>query len=124
MYICCVKINKLHTVSLLLLIAFLNAFSAVAFSYPSEDLDLDSRNFDYLQADQNKSAILFEEANISTSYEQEEASREFLSSARFPELRFLRFTLSKHSGAITYWSYLPNSRQLLSQQIFPFQFFW
>ncbi|WP_029331286.1 hypothetical protein [Gillisia marina] len=117
------KINKLHTVSLLLLIAFLNAFSAVAFSYPSEDLDLDSRNFDYLQGDQNKRAILFEEANISTSYEQE-TSNELSASGTIPELQFSQFILSKLSGGINYWSYTPNSRQLLSQQIFPFQFFW
>ena len=117
------KINKLHTISLLLLIAFLNAFSSVAFSYPSEDLDLNSRNFDYLQADQNKKAILFEASNISTSLEQETSS-EFLSFGKIPELQFSLITLAKHSGSNNHWSYLPNSRLLLSQQIFPFQFFW
>ncbi len=117
------KINVLNKVSILLLIALLNVVSGMAFSNPSEDLDLNSRNFDYLQANQNKKAILFEEANISISYEQE-TSNKFLSFGRIAELQFSQFTLSKHSGAITYWSFLPNSRQLLSQQIFPFQFFW
>jgi hypothetical protein len=118
-----VKINNLNRISVLLLIAFLNVVSGIAFSYPSEDLDLNSRNFDYLQADQNKKAIVLEESTISTSYEQETSS-EFLSFGRIPELQFSQYTLSKYSGGTNYWSYLPNSRQLLSQQIFPFQFFW
>lgn len=113
----------LNKVSILLLIAFFNVVSGVAFSYPSETLDLNSRNFDYLQGDQNKKAVLFEESNISISFEQK-TSNQFLSSGRIPELKFSQYTLRTHSGAITNWSYLPNSRQLLSQQIFPFQFFW
>ena len=117
------KTNKINTVSLLLLIAFLNAFSSVAFSYPSEDLDLNSRNFDYLQADQNKKAVFFEEANFTTSYEQE-SSKEFLSFGKISELQFSYFTLGKQHGDLRSWSFSPNSRQLLSQQIFPFQFFW
>lgn len=117
------KINILNKVSVLLLIALLNVVSGMAFSHPSEIPDLNSRNFDYLQADQNKKAVLFEESNISISLKNE-TSNQFLSFGRIPELQFSQFTLSTHSGAITYWSYLPNSRQLLSQQIFPFQFFW
>jgi len=33
-----VKINNLNRISVLLLIAFLNVVSGIAFSYPSEDL--------------------------------------------------------------------------------------
>ncbi|TVZ26396.1 hypothetical protein JM83_1353 [Gillisia sp. Hel_I_86] len=115
--------NKLNTVSLLLLIAFLNAFSSGAFSYPSEGLDLDSRNFDYLQAGQNKKAVFFEETSISSSYEQE-FSNELSSFGRISELQFSLGTLIKHFGQTTSWAYLRDSRQLLSQHIFPFQFFW
>jgi len=118
-----VKINKLHTISLLLLIAFLNAFSSVAFSYPSEGLDLDSRNFDYLQADQNKKAVFFEEANITSSYEQE-SSNDFLSFGSISEFQFSLASLNKPLGQTTAWHYIRDSRQLLSQHIFPFHFFW
>lgn len=117
------KINKLNTVPLLLLIAFLNVFSSLALSYPSEDLNLDSKNFDYLQADQNKNAIFFEEASLSISFKQE-SSNKFLSSGSIPDFLFSGFILSKNFEVKSNWFYSPNSRQLLTQQIFPFQFFW
>jgi len=118
-----VKINKLYTIFLLLLLAFLNAFSSSAFSFPTDTLDLNSRNFDYLQAEQNKKAVSLEEARITISYEQE-SSNEFSSFVRIPELQFSENTLSKHSGGTNIWEYSPNARHFLSQQIFPFQFFW
>lgn len=117
------KINKFNTVSILLLLAFFNAFSSAAFSYPSEDLNLDSRNFDYLQADQNKNAVFIEIANVSSSYEQN-SSNNFLSGGNLPGFLISLKELNRHFSQITSWHYLRDDRQLLSQHIFPFQFFW
>jgi hypothetical protein len=123
MYIWFVKINVLNKISVLLLIAFLNVVSGMASSYPSEKADINSRDFDYLQADQNKTAIYFEEVYSLTSNERQ-SSNEFLPFGVISELQFSQTTLNRHSGAINFWNFLPNSRQLLSEQIFPFQFFW
>lgn len=115
--------NKVNTFSLFLLIAFLNAFSSSAFSLPIESLDLNSRNFDYLQANQNKTAVFFEVANISYSYDQN-SSNEFIPSGTFPIIKIFLEASKKHSQKPISWHFIRDNRQLLSQHIFPFQFFW
>lgn len=117
------KSNKLNTFSLLLLMAFLNAFSISAFSLPTEALDLNSRNFDYLQANQNTNAVFFEVANISYSYNQN-SSDEFFPCGNIQLFKFSFETLNKHSSKQISWHFIRDNRQLLSQHIFPFQFFW
>ena len=122
MYICYVNFKRLHILFSLLLLASLNAFSSNTFD--SEDLfkDLNSRNYDYLQADQNKQALFLEETSIASFQIDSEnnsgnfgAGINFTSTPPIPQSGLSSNRITTGSQDIKYF---------LELQIFPFHFFW
>ncbi|PRX48166.1 hypothetical protein [Salegentibacter salegens] len=98
------------------------SFSGQGFAFsgfPAHNLD--SRNYDYLQAEQNQQAVLFSEIISAEHIASEENFGGFsgyLASAYSSKREFLIPT-DKNS----FFSYL-DQRQLILQHIYPFHFFW
>lgn len=117
------KIKNLHFSIPLLLLTLLNVVSSSAFSFPSETLDLNSRHSYTLKLEQNTKAIFTEEASVSTIIEIASNPDYFttggigVSTLDSPES--LRYSNSDDP-----WLFNPDLKHLLSQNIFPFQFFW
>jgi len=118
-----VKFNKINNIIPILLLAFFSAFGNNTLSVPAVYNDLNARDFDYLQADQNTNAIFFKEIS-SISLFQIEPENNSGNTA---------FDLGKNSSSLIIncvpensnsWTYLPDIRDLLEHQIFPFHFFW
>lgn len=106
----------------LLLLAFFNVFSSLAYSYSPYTLDLNSRNYDYLQEDQNTSALLVKE--ITSFSFQQDTEKDLLPNANS---FFRSYTLSLFepcSANENQIEYLQDKRNQLEHQIFPFHFFW
>ncbi|SDR90379.1 hypothetical protein SAMN04487764_0982 [Gillisia sp. Hel1_33_143] len=122
MYICYVNFKRLHILFSLLLLASLNAFSSNTFD--SEDLfkDLNSRNYDYLQADQNKQALFLEETSIASfQIDSENNSGNFGTGINFTSTPPIPLS-GLSSNRITTGS--QDIKYFLELQIFPFHFFW
>ena len=101
---------------------FFISFSGQGFAFsgfPAHNLD--SRNYDYLQADQNQQAVIFSEIISSehiTSEENFPGSAGYLVSAYSSKEEFLI-----PIGKTSIFSFL-DRRQLILQHIYPFHFFW
>ena len=117
------KFNRLNSILPILLLAFFTAFGNPAITGTGDAIDLNSRDFDYLQADQNTNAIFFKEISIlslfqidpennsgNTDYNLGKNSSDFL----------LNYVLENSNS----WIYLQDLRNILGHQIFPFHFFW
>jgi len=117
-----VKKHKPFIVSLLLLQVFLLA-STNAFAFSNTFIDTDSGQGDYLNAHQNKKAVLFEEsvsrfdAQVSSENENDHPSFNIEHSFNF---RF-RYSYSVNNPLS---EFQPNGKELLKKNIFPFHFFW
>ena len=122
MYICYVKIKRLHILFSLLLLASFNAFSNPTFDYEQLTQDLNPRNYDYLQADQNKQALFLEETSItSIQIDSEDHSGNFSFSSLF-----LFSSASLIHGQVSK-AIAPASQDIkyfLEHHIFPFHLFW
>lgn len=106
----------------LMLLAVLNAFSGSAFSHTPTHQDLDSRDYDYLQADQNTNALFFGEFSSTTtiSFLEKYPSGNgsfFLGSYTYS-------SASAENSNLEYADYLQDRRKDLEHHIFPFHFFW
>tara|TARA_Y100000588_G_C14130644_1_gene871435 strand:- start:848 stop:1201 length:354 start_codon:yes stop_codon:yes gene_type:complete len=98
------------------------SFSGQGFAFSGFSThNLDSRNYDYLQADQNKQAVIFSEV-ISSENTISEESFSALSgnlTSTFTSTASLLLPIEKKS-----FSNCLDQRQLILQQIYPFHFFW
>src|SRR5690606_40606658 len=111
----------LNKVFPLLLLAFLNAHSGIASSFLPENLDLNSRNYDYLQEDQNRLGLLFQEISITTSFQEILKNNPGIGGI----IEYSPGGLSIHPSKISNpTGYLQDKRSALNDQIFPFHFFW
>jgi len=116
-----VKIRFLNKIFPLLLLAFLNVHSGIASSFTPEILDLNSRNYDYLQEDQNRLGLIFQEISITTSFHEILKNNPGIGgTVEFFQGGF-SFPLAKISNST---GYLLDKRSALNNQIFPFHFFW
>ena len=98
------------------------SFSGQGFTFSGFSAhNLDSRNYDYLQADQNKQAVLFSEIISFENSTSEESFSDFSgnSTFTFTSKEPLLLPIEKKS----FFNYV-DQRQLILQQIFPFHFFW
>jgi len=118
-----VKIKKLSFSISLLLLTLFNVSSSSAFSLPSETLDLNSRHFYNLKLDQNTHAILTTEASVSAVIEID-SNQDYSTSGGFGINSNDSTEILSNSCSVDLWMYNPDLRLLLSQNIFPFQFFW
>jgi hypothetical protein len=118
-----VKFNKINSIIPVLLLAFFSAFGNDAISVPAVYNNLNSRDFDYLQADHNTNAIFFKEISSISLFQIE------------PETNSgdANWDLGKNSSSLILnnvpensnsWTYLQDIRNILEHQIFPFHFFW
>ena len=123
MYICFVKIKKLSFSISLLLITLFNVLGSFAFSLPSETRDLNSRHFYNLKLDQNTHAILTAEASVSVIIDID-SNQDYSTSGGFG-INSIDSPISlRDFYSLDLWMYNPDLKLLLSQNIFPFQFFW
>ena len=117
------KFKKLNSLLPILLLAFLNVFSNTAITTPEVSKNLNSRDFDYLQADQNTKALFLEEITVANYFI---ADPENLSSGNgaillgISEVTFLQNSFNNFGG----WTYQQDQRTIISHHLFPFHFFW
>jgi len=98
------------------------SFSGQGFAFSGFSThNLDSRNYDYLQADQNKQAVLFSEIITFENSSSEESFSDFSGSlpATFTSKEPLLLPIEKKL-----FFHCLDHRQLILQQIYPFHFFW
>ena len=98
------------------------SFSGQGFAFSGFSThNLDSRNYDYLQADQNKQAVIFSEVISSENTISEESFSNFsgnlASTFTSKEPSLLPVEKKSFFNCI-------DQRQLILQQIYPFHFFW
>ncbi len=113
--------KNFKTLYALLAILFMS-FSGQGFAFSGfSDKNLDSRNYDYLQAEQNKQAVLFAENLSSEHSTSEENSLDF--SGSFVSTLTSKEVLPPYIGKLAFFNHL-DQRQLILQYIYPFHFFW
>ncbi|HSM63319.1 MAG TPA: hypothetical protein VK833_05220 [Gillisia sp.] len=117
------KIKNLHISIPLLLLTLLNVVSSSAFSIPSETLDLNSGHSYTLKSEQNTKAIFTEEASVSIISEIA-SNPDYFNSGNIGTNSFDSLDSLSYLNTYGLWLYNPDLRNLLSQNIFPFQFFW
>ncbi|MBZ9630922.1 hypothetical protein LB465_09030 [Salegentibacter sp. LM13S] len=113
--------NQNFYIITLLLGLLLNSTGNKVFAFSATVVNLDSRNYDYLQAEQNQQAVLFAEIITSENIFSEENFTGFsgdLASA-FTSKKELQISVEKHS----FFNFL-DQRYLILQHIYPFHFFW
>ncbi|MDT0675307.1 hypothetical protein [Autumnicola musiva] len=105
-----------------MLILLYSNFSHATITLPPASEDLNSRNYDYLQADQNRSAV-FPAENLREGGFQftEEFTTGAVSLLQEYHYSLLSAAISNEADS---WIYQLNFRNLLELQIFPFNFFW
>jgi len=118
-----VKFNKVNSIIPILLLAFFTAFGNNAISAPAVYNNLDSRDFDYLQADQNSNAIFFKEISSISLFqiEPENSSGNTDCDLGKKSSDLLIYYIPENRNS---WTYLQDIRDILENQIFPFHFFW
>ncbi|MBZ9730431.1 hypothetical protein LB467_12115 [Salegentibacter sp. JZCK2] len=113
--------NRSFNIISLLLVLLLSITSNTVFAFSTTVVNLDSRNYDYLQAEQNQQAVIFSEIISSENIISEEnfpnSSGNLCSS--FSSKKKLLISVEKNA----FFNAL-DQRQLILQQIFPFHFFW
>ncbi|MCF4100532.1 hypothetical protein L1I30_02520 [Gillisia sp. M10.2A] len=117
------KFKKLNSLLPILLLAFLNVFSSLAIASPDVSKNLNSRDFDYLQADQNTQALFLEEITVANYLIADPENLSGGSSViitGISEVTFLRSSFNSFAG----WTYQQDQRSIISHHIFPFHFFW
>tara|TARA_R100000935_G_C2831351_1_gene165280 strand:- start:1372 stop:1728 length:357 start_codon:yes stop_codon:yes gene_type:complete len=118
-----VKIKKVSFNISLLLLTLFNVIGSAAFSFPIESLEHNSSNSYSIKTQQNTKAIFTEEVSISVIIEI--ASKpDYLSSGGIDLNSFGLEESIRSSSTYKLWCYTPDLKNLLSQNIFPFQFFW
>ena len=117
------KIKKLHISFPLLLLTLFNVLSSSAFSIPSETLDLNSRHSYILKSEQNTKAIFTEEASVSIVIEIG-SNPDYFTSGGIGTNNLVSLETLGIVDTYGLWLYSPDLKDLLSQNIFPFQFFW
>lgn len=117
------KIKKLHISIPLLLLTLFNVVSSFAFSIPSETLDLNSRHSYTLKLEQNTKAIFTEEASVSIVIELA-SNPDYFNSGGVGTYNLVSLETLGNFNTLGLWLYSPDLKNLLSQNIFPFQFFW
>ncbi len=115
------KIRYLYSALLTLLLAC-NVFGGSVFSNNSQVLDLDPRNYDYLQEDQNTTAHLFEEISIGCSFQIVTKNdvlhgNDLISGNHFTNRGYLF-----HNNLTSLL--IQDKKEILKTFIFPFHFFW
>jgi len=113
--------NRNFYITTLLLGLLLNSNSNKVFAFSASVANLDSRNYDYLQADQNQQAVIFSEIISSEHIASEENFSGFsgyIVSAYSSTKEFLILT-----EKTSIFSFL-DQRYLILQHIYPFHFFW
>jgi len=118
-----VKIKKLHISIPLLLLTLFNVLSSSAFSIPSETLDHNSRHSYILKLEQNTKAIFTEEASVIVVIESA-SNPDVLASGTFKPNTFTSLEVIPSFSTCELLLYSPDLKELISQNIFPFQFFW
>jgi len=105
-----------------MLLASLNAFSTNSIDYKHFLQDLNPRNYDYLQADQNKHALFLEEPTVtSVQIDSEDFSGTFSFGIFFQNAPL---TILQRKASISITPANQDLKYFLEQQIFPFHFFW
>ncbi|WP_373057299.1 hypothetical protein [Zunongwangia sp. H14] len=89
---------------------------------PLNSVDLDSRDYSYLQGDQNRQAVFLEELSAEPA---SSIIEDLLAGTAYLQEGFQYKLLSEETSAdYDSWVYLLNLKNLLELQIFPFNFFW
>ena len=117
------KIKKSSFLSLILLQVIFLTSATNAFAYSQETPDLDSRQGEYLRAEQNNKAVIFEESTAEVNFRSsQENENDFFHLQLGLDFQFLdsRFFSEKNLAS----KFQPDRRNLLKKQIFPFHFFW
>jgi len=114
--------NRIGFILLTLLLWSLNGASAnKVFAFSEVSQNLDSRNYDYLQADQNKQAVLLSEIISSENSISEEKQIGFFgylaSSGIFQKEPIASFPKN------SFFSFL-DRKKVIFQFLYPFHFFW
>jgi len=113
--------NRIGIIFITLLFWSLSGASgSKVFAFSQFSPNLDSRNYDYLQADQNSQAI-FAEIVFSKNIASEESS---LSFSGFCLLQFSTSELKLWNVENVFSFSIQDRRKLILQQIYPFHFFW
>jgi hypothetical protein len=118
-----VKFNRLNSILPILLLAFFTAFGNPAIAGSGDSIDLNSRDFDYLQADQNQIAIFFKEISGISLFQVEPDNNSGNSGGNF-EKNSPSLLIKYVPNGLNSWTYLQDLRKFLGHQIFPFNFFW
>jgi len=105
----------------LLLLAFLNAFGGLASSYTPATINLDSRDYDYLQEDQNRQGFIFQEIQVNSPLQ--DTVKNNLGSGGLMEISIISAPYFAVINAASS-GYLQDKRSAITNQIFPFHFFW
>lgn len=119
------KMKKLKTnsFSALLILALLTFGGHQAMAFSAYQQDLDSRNFSYLQADQNRQGAFFQEISAPVFSFFSEKEPQFFG-GRIKSLEFHSFNDQNFSAEAVKKFLRRDHRKVLNQQIFPFHFFW
>jgi len=118
-----VKFNKVNSIIPILLLAFFSAFGNNAISAPAVYNNLNSRDFDYLQAGQNTNAIFFKEISSISLFQIEPENNSGNTNCdlrKNPSSLILNYVPENSNS----WTFLQDIRNILEHQIFPFHFFW
>lgn len=113
--------NRNFYIITLLLGLILNSTGNKVFAFSAPVVDLDSRNYDYLQADQNQQAVIFFEIISSEHIASEENFSGFSDYVVSAYSSTKEFLIPTEKTSI--FSFL-DQRQLILQHIYPFHFFW
>lgn len=117
------KIKKLSFSISLLLLTLFNVVSSSAYSYPSESLEHNSSHSYSIKTENNTKAIFTEEVSISVVIEIA-SNPDYLTSSGIGINSFDSSEPLSRFYTLDLWYYNPDLKNLLSQNIFPFQFFW
>ncbi len=113
--------NQNFYIITLLLGLLLNSTGNKVFAFSAPVVNLDSRNYDYLQAEQNQQAVFFPEIINSENIISEENFPGFSGGlgSSFSSEKKLLISAEKNAFFNSF-----DQRQLILQHIYPFHFFW
>ncbi|HSP41056.1 MAG TPA: hypothetical protein VLN46_06445 [Gillisia sp.] len=116
------KIKYFYRTLLPFLLAFFNVIGGNAYSYNSAIPDLDPRNYDYLQEDQNTSALYIQEISA-RGPAQIFSKNDLLPGYDLISGKGFFFRSSSDVNKLTS-IIIRDKKEILKTYIFPFHFFW
>jgi hypothetical protein len=113
--------NQNFYIITLLLGLLLNSTGNKVFAFSAPVVNIDSRNYDYLQAEQNQQAVIFYKIITSENIVSEENFPGFSGDlgSSFSSEKKLLISAEKNAFFNSF-----DQRQLILQHIYPFHFFW